>query len=209
MACDPPHEDSDVVVRAVGGDRAALTELFQRHGPRVWSALAGEIPHRWQSLLGRDDVLQQTYTDAFLCIGQLEARSEAGFGAWLVKLARRNLLDALRMLDAEKRGGGRQRVDVGAMGESCVILYEMLGGSSTTASREAALNEAQTELEKAVAALPELYQRVVRMYDLECRGIDEVAAALHRSPGAVFMLRARAHRRLAEAMGTVSRYLSE
>ena len=209
MPSDPPADRSDVVERAVGGDRAALTELLERHGPHVLASLAGEIPLRWQSVLAREDVLQQTYTDAFLCIGQLESRNEVAFGAWLVRLARRNLLDALRMLEAEKRGGGRRRVDAADVAESCVMLYEMLGGSSNTASREAAMHEAEEKLKEKIEDLPEIYRQVIRMYDLEGRSVEEVSAALHRSEGAVFMLRARAHRRLAELMGTVSRYLSD
>ncbi len=37
---------------------------------------------------------------------------------------------------------------------------------------------------------------------------DEVAAALDRSPGAVYMLRARAHDHLRVILGSASRYLS-
>jgi DNA-directed RNA polymerase specialized sigma24 family protein len=47
------------------------------------------------------------------------------------------------------------------------------------------------------------------MYDLEGRPVQEVAQALGRSPGAVYMLRARAHRRLSEIMGTASRYVTD
>jgi DNA-directed RNA polymerase specialized sigma24 family protein len=46
------------------------------------------------------------------------------------------------------------------------------------------------------------------MWDLEGHSVEEVAASLGRSPGAVYMLRARAHRQLAEIMGAPSRFLS-
>jgi DNA-directed RNA polymerase specialized sigma24 family protein len=58
--------------------------------------------------------MQQTYTDAILDIHQLLACTEEAFAAWLHTLARRNLFDAIRLLEAEKRGGQRRRVKPGA-----------------------------------------------------------------------------------------------
>lgn len=200
---------SDLVQRAARGERTALTALLEQHGPGVWESLAGEIPSRWQSVLSREDVMQQTYTDAILDVGRFSATSEEAFSAWLATLARRNLIDAIRMLEAEKRGGGRHRIEPASTGESFVALFETLGGSSRTASREAAVHEAQTAVQHAIEQLPDAYQRVVRMYDLEGCSAEHVASAMQRSTGAVFMLRARAHRRLAEIMGTASRYLSD
>jgi DNA-directed RNA polymerase specialized sigma24 family protein len=46
------------------------------------------------------------------------------------------------------------------------------------------------------------------MYDLEGRSVQEVSASLHRTPGAVYMLRARAHRELAELLGMPSQFFS-
>ena len=112
------------------------------------------------------------------------------------------------MLEAETRGGNRQRIEPGANDESFAALYEVLGGTSTTASRQAARKEAKAALEKAIRRLPDTYVQVITMYDLEGRPLKEVARALNRTPGATSMLRARAHRRLAELMGTASRFLS-
>lgn len=203
-----PETQDERVVQAVGGDRAILSALLTEHGAVVRGRLAGQIPRRWQSVLSLDDVLQETYTDAILDIRRLIGRTEAAFGAWLMTLARRNLCDAIRMLDADKRGGGRQPVGVGGSDESAAALHEILCDSCSTASRAAARTEAAAALLRAVEGLPASYQLVVRQYDLECRPVEEVAAGLGRSPGAVFMLRSRAHRRLRELLGVSSDYLS-
>ena len=63
-------------------------------------------------------------------------------------------------------------------------------------------------LEGALGALPPDYEKVVRMYDLEGKPVREVAAALKRSEGAVWMLRARAHERLKEIMGEAGKFFS-
>jgi RNA polymerase sigma-70 factor, ECF subfamily len=194
--------------RAVGGDREALASLLGRCGPLVRNSLAGRIPKRWQSVLSEDDVMQQSYADALVHVVEFESDNERAFASWLEKIARRNLSDAIRSLEAEKRGGDRRRVEAPAGHESFVALYKRIGSTKTTPSGEVAGKEARAALERAITHLPEVYARVVRMYDLEGRPVQEVATALGRSPGAVFMLRARALDRLHEIMGRTSNFYS-
>ena len=49
----------------------------------------------------------------------------------------------------------------------------------------------------------------MRLYDLECQPPQQVAEALGRSVGAVHMLRARAHDRLRELLGSASKFFSD
>jgi DNA-directed RNA polymerase specialized sigma24 family protein len=112
------------------------------------------------------------------------------------------------MLEAEKRGGKRQRVQARSADESFVALYELLGAVTNTPSREAATMEAQSAIQRVLELLPEDYKRVVRMYDLEGRPTQEVSDALKRRPGAVFMLRARAHRSMRRLLGNASKFFS-
>jgi len=193
---------------ALGGDADALAELFERFGPAVRAALAAEIPHRWQSVISADDVMQETYTDAFLGLSQFTPRGPGSFAAWLTTVARRNLLDALRMLEADKRGG-RRRIQGQGAEESLLALHDRLASTRSTPSRHASQKEAVAFLRSAIEQLPPKYRTVVEMYDLEGKPVTEVAAALGRSPGAVFMLRSRAHRMLAANLGAASKFLSD
>lgn len=200
--------DEELLAQARDGNREALSALLERTGPVVRRGVEGRIPKRWQSLLSEDDVMQQTYADAAIGLGQFVYYGEGSFRAWLASLAKYNLLDAIKMLEAEKRGGNRRRIEAASGETSYLALYEHLGATSSTPSRRAALDEAQTALEKALQQLPPAYRMVVRMYDLDGRPIEAVAAALGRSKGAVYMLRSRALERVAEIMGTASKYLS-
>jgi RNA polymerase sigma-70 factor (ECF subfamily) len=202
------ESDRDFIKRAVAGEQDALVQLLERHGPTIRQGLAGAIPRRWQSQLSLDDVMQQTYTDAFLAIERFEDRGTGSFCAWMATLAERNLVDAMRMLKAEKRGGDRAQVGPVVGSDSFVGLYEFVT-HTTTPSRHAARDEARLALEQAVEQLPATYHQVVRMYDLEEQPIEAVAAALGRTVGAVYMLRARAHDRLGEILGPASDYLSD
>ena len=155
-----------------------------------------------------EDVLQQTYVDAFLDLKCFVPNGRGSFPAWLTSLAKCNLIDALRMLEADKRGRDCRAFEPRTPEESFLALQEMIGTTRSTPSRQVARDEACTALRRAVRRLPDAYRQVVHMYDLENRTVEEVARRLSRSPGAVFMLRARAHRRLREIMGRASQYLS-
>jgi RNA polymerase sigma factor (sigma-70 family) len=196
----------DTLIRAVAGDREALAGLLERHAPAVRERLAGAIPPRWQSTLSIDDALQQTYADAFLDICRFDPGGSASFATWLKTLAHRNLIDAIRALEAEKRGGGRQRMT--GPGASLEELCDRIGVTATSPSQAARRGEAGEELRRAIERLPAVQREVVRAFDLEGRPAEEIGGAMNRSVGAVYMLRARAHRRLRELLGSPSDFLS-
>ena len=101
-----------------------------------------------------------------------------------------------------------KRVELPHGDDSHLALYELLGATSTTPSRQAARHEAKATLQAAIAELPPAYAQVVRLYDLDGRSGPEVAAAMRRSRGAIFMLRGRAHDRLREILGSPTKFLS-
>ena len=65
--------------------------------------------------------------------------------------------------------------------------------------------EGEGRLRQALATLPETYREVVERYELGGESAAEVAKRLGRSVGAIFMIRARALRRLLELLGSTSR----
>lgn len=200
--------DEDLLAQAQAGNADALAQLLERHAPRLRRSLAGTIPRRWQTLLSIDDVMQQTFADAFLDIAHFESRGADSFAAWLAIIARHNLLNALKALESEKRGGARRPIHARAKDESTFALLEVLAVTFSTPSGKAARAEGLGALQAAIKRLPANYSTVVELYDLDGRPVDEVARQLKRSPGAVFMLRARAHRMLAQLMGSPSMFFS-
>ena len=96
------ENEPELVARARNGDEESLALLLRAHGPEVRRSLAGLVPKRWQALLSEEDVLQQTFTDAFLEIGRFVPLGDGAFVAWLKRMARNSLHDALRMLEAQR-----------------------------------------------------------------------------------------------------------
>lgn len=205
-----PHAQQ--VARAVEGDESALSELLRRHGPEVRVAMGHKIGVHWRSVIDEDDVMQVTYLEAFLRIGSFVPGENAddSFRGWLRRIAENNLKDAVRSLERAKRPDPRRRVQAraGANDDSYVDLVETLGVTNSTPSRAAAKVEAQSAIEKTLAKLPPDYAEVIRQYDLRGQSAEEVSKHLGRSEGAVFMLRARAHDRLRELIGTESQFFT-
>ncbi len=185
---------------AVAGDTEALSALLKLHGPTVERAL--QINPVWRALLEPGDVMQVTYLEAFLQIRTFDPARGARFETWLRRIAENNLRDAIRGLERQKQPQPRDRIRPARSEDSLIGLYNLLGSDSATPSRDMREQESLHRLEGAIASLPERYQQVVRMYDLEGAAIEEVAARVGKSTGAVHMLRARAHDRLRGLLGS-------
>ena len=200
------EQDQELVGRARSGDTDALTSLLRAHGPSVQSSL--EIDRKWRSVLDVEDVMQVTYLEAFLRIDRLTGNDVKSFVAWLDTIARNNLRDAVRALNTQKRPNPDRRVTSKQEEDSAIALLEELAVTTSTPSRKVHREEAKQFLQRAIDRLPESYQEVVRRYELEGQPAAEVAKAMGKSRGAVFMIRARARERLAQLLGPISLYLN-
>lgn len=209
-AGEPMAEDSGqaaLLARAKQGDQGALVSLLEAIGPEVRRRIEARITRALRSSIDADDVMQVTYLEAVTRIDRFEFGGVREFVAWLSRMAENNLIDAIRELEAAKRPSPKNRVSPG-WDQSAVNLVEILGGTSSTPSRNVAAAEAVRFMKWALERLPPDYEKVIQMYDLDGHSVEEVAEAMGRSPGAVYMLRARAHDRLREEMGPQSKFFS-
>lgn len=198
----------EAIKKANAGDAEALTLLLRELGPRVRDRIVPKIGRQWAGLIEADDVMQVTYLETFVQFGRISIKDVQSFTAWLTRVAENNLRDAVRAFDRAKRPDPRKRVTGPVNDESYIGLVEVLGVTTTTPSRQAARREAVSIMDQVLGKLPADYAKIVRLYDLECRPIEEVSRELGRSPGACYMLRARAHDALRDAMGTASQFFS-
>ena len=198
--------DSALLSAAAAGDATALRTLLKRHGPKARGAIRDKIGPQWQSVLDADDVMQIAYMEAFLHIEQIESNHAGMFVNWLKRIAENALRDAIKGLERKKRPQPAQRVHTPAGHDSYVALIDQLAVIATTPSLHAARGEARAVLDSVIDKLPPDYCKVVRLYDLEGHSPAEVAQSIGRSVGAVHMLRARAHDRLREMLGSESQF---
>ena len=101
-----PVSDVEQLDQAVQGDADALMALLRQFGPAIRRRL--DINQAWRSKLDAADVMQVTYLEAFLRIGQLKTRDSEVFAAWLTRIAENNLRDAVRQFQRLKRPDPRR-----------------------------------------------------------------------------------------------------
>lgn len=207
MSDDPKLDE--LLKQAIVGDRGSLVRLLQEVSPPIRARIEGKIPAAMRPTLDADDVMQVTYTEAFLRLKRFTTGGASAFAAWVSRLAENNLIDAVRAMEAAKRPNPKNRVGGAADSDASMVqLVELLGVHTSTPSRVVAAGEASRALLQAIDSLPEQYAKVVKLYDLAGKDVAEVAAELKKSDGAVFMLRARAHERLRELMGPGGQFFS-
>ena len=99
--------DRELITKAISGDRPALERLLLDHCDRLSRHVDRKLPPSVRSVLGVEDVLQETFAQAFRDVRDFAPRSSECFFAWLRTIAEHRLQDALRALKRKKRGGDR------------------------------------------------------------------------------------------------------
>jgi RNA polymerase sigma-70 factor (ECF subfamily) len=202
--------EGDLVALAISGSRAAVERLLLDHYTPLVKHLQPLIPVALQSVLSVEDILQETFSQAFQDIRTFKPSTDKSFGTWLKAIAENRLRDAIKAQRRKKRGGAHQRVHppIYPDADSALGLAEMLSAGRSTPSQALARDEAVRAVHVAMAGLREDYREAVRLRFLEGQSVEGVAAAMHRSPGAVRGLIDRAKRAMREAMGRASGYFS-
>ena len=203
--------EQELIAKATYGDRGALEELLLTHSARLSRYVAPRLPSSLRGVVGTEDILQQTFVQAFRDIGKFRQTTGRSFFAWLKAIAEHRLQDALKELRRKKRGRGYHQVhglvDVDA--SSAADLVELLSDRHHTPSRLVAQREAVRAVQAGIAGLPDLQREAIRQHLLDGKSLAETAEAMNRTPGAVRALIHRGKQRLREALGRASWWLTE
>lgn len=194
------------VSQAVQGDLDQVEMLFRACSPKLRRWIELRLPQSIRSSVDADDVLQETFAEAFQEIGRCRAKCLPSFFQWVLAIAEHNLIDLQRGLFALRRDV-RRTCSVASCELTIHRLALDLQCPHETPSWAARSHELADRLRWAIAELPADYREVVVRYDLRQLPIDEVADELGCSAGAVYMRRQRAHRLLRRQMVSFSRFL--
>jgi RNA polymerase sigma-70 factor (ECF subfamily) len=196
------HPDQ-LLAAAVAGDQGVLERLLFDRYDALRAFVAPRIPDQLRGLIDPEDILQQTFVEAFRDISRFRPGSPEAFSAWLKTIAEHRLLDAIKKQRRKKRGGEAKRVDAPAQSSSANLLAE-LQADGLTPSRMVARDEAAALLQVSIARLPQQYGEALRLRYLEGLSEEEAAERLGHSPDALRGLCHRAKKKLREAMGKSS-----
>jgi len=167
-----PLTDEDVVERIRAGDAALFEILMRRYNQRVYRAV--------RAVLGADDdvedVMQQTYLNAFAHLHQFEGRAQ--FSTWLTRIAVNEAL--------ARRGKRASR-----FGEQDETMLELIESNAPDPEQHAVAAEMREVMQREVAALPDRFRLVVMLRDVEGLNTAETAACLDISED---LVKTRLHR---------------
>ena len=198
--------------RAQAGDRESLIGLLEACAPRIRGRIAPKITGYLRPFVDEDDVMQVTFLEVVTRFETFTNGDAHGFVSWMSRLAENNLIDAVRMIEADKRPNPKNRVETagrtGGGGEPMHALIDLIGVTVTSPSKAVAGQEIKSALSAVLDRLPPDYATVIKLYDLQGRSAAELASELDRSEGAIYMLRARAHERLRDLLPSESKFFS-
>ncbi len=186
LALTAALSDDEIVARVRAGEHGLFEILMRRHNQRLYRAARAIVRDENEV----EDVLQQTYLNAFSHLHQFEARSQ--FSTWLTRIL---------INEASRRRRRLQRIPSGA------VTAEAFDERLATAPRAEAnpehrayASELRRVLEDAVDSLPENYRIVFMLRDVEGLTTSETALALGLADEAV---KTRLHRGRAMLRRTV------
>jgi RNA polymerase sigma-70 factor (ECF subfamily) len=158
-----------VVVRVLKGDRQAFAEIVQRHRHDVWRVAAAMLGER----AATENLVQQTFMTAYQRLDRFERGRDLGL--WLKAIARNLVREELRRSSRETRRMGHYRD----------YLMALCDDPSRAAERE---NRFRATVEACRQLLPPPALRAIELRYDEAMNIDQVAAALGRTPAATRQL---------------------
>ncbi|MCP4428075.1 MAG: sigma-70 family RNA polymerase sigma factor [Chloroflexi bacterium] len=189
------YDEAALIARLKAGDKSACAECIERHSPGIYRLALRLMQNEAEA----EDVLQETFLNAFKAVDKFEGRS--GLGTWLYRIAYNAAMMRLRKPQKyilsveetlEEEGGG--------------LIPKQLFDWCCLPEQDFESDEVQSELERAIQTLPEKYKSVFILRELEGLSTQETAVALDISLSAA---KVRLHRARLYLREQLSPYFTE
>ena len=168
-----------LVARAQGGETEAVAQLYELHAPAVFRYLYFRVHERETA----EDLTADVFVRMVQALPKYQQRG-LPFAAWLFRVAHDRLVDHHRRQQFRRTDGLSEKLTDGADG-----------------TEQAALEaQAHKDLWTHMQELTEDQQLVVQLRFIEGYSLDETAAILAKTSGAIKALQHRALRQLAHRL---------
>lgn len=158
MELTVPVQKDELVERCKRGDNLAYKELYQRYSKAMFNTCLRILNNAAEA----EDVLQESFTEAFRNVNSFEQRTS--FGGWLKQICVNRCINQLKkrridLVDIEKLNGYDNLPD-STVDESEIILKV-------------------ESVKKAIMKLPDGYRTVINLYLLEGYDHEEISQILN------------------------------
>ena len=195
MVKETPRED-DAMPEQSGCSSEEVERLIAKYQRQIRGIISRRSGPQVLQRTTLDDLYQETVARAIASAPTFVYDGDSRFLVWIGTIARRVVGRALNRQNKRIHIVRIKRSRSTGVG---VVDAELPSGRRTPSS-VAAGNERSAMLDRAIATLPDHYQQVIRLYKLEQRPIEEVAAEVGRSKGATCALIFRALKQLRAAL---------
>jgi RNA polymerase sigma-70 factor (ECF subfamily) len=177
----------------------AFPELFRRYQGRIEMWISLRMGPLLRAKLTGDDVLQETFLEAYRSLDKFKDQGRGSFNRWLLSVAENRIRDLHRYHTAQKRDPGRERPGGAATDEEEALLGR-LAASGTSPSSGARRKELVGRMIEIIPQLPEAQRDVLVQRALEERTLKEIAQRRGERPSSVQAHYAQALQSLKERM---------
>ncbi|MEI7922623.1 MAG: RNA polymerase sigma factor [Planctomycetota bacterium] len=182
--------DTELMQKAIHGDRLALERLLVRHQPALIRLIQAEMGVKLQAHITAEDLFQQSCVEVLRCLHHLEIHDDQSFFRWLSAIAHHRVLDAAKASSIRERTV--PKVTQNLEFESTDDLFQQISASISTASHQLHRQELEAAIRQAVASLEHpLQRRAVTLRYLEGLSLEETARLMNITIDSV---RAHLHR---------------
>ena len=197
----PEPDTEELIEQASRGDSPARQQLLARHRDTLKQMVRVRMDRRLAARVDPSDVVQEALAEAAQKLyGYLRDRP-VPFYPWLRRLAWEHLVRLhQRHLYATKRSVLREEVPA-LPGESAMELARRMLGSTSSPSRHLLRKELRRRVQDALDQLSERDREVLVLRYLEGLSVQETAAVLATTEGAVKVRHLRALERLRGLLG--------
>jgi RNA polymerase sigma-70 factor, ECF subfamily len=187
---DPGHDEQDRqdMARLTGGQDAALNDLMERHGQRLFHYLLRHLSNESDA----EDCAQEAFARVYL--HRAKFRSGAKFSTWLYAIATNLARDCHRRRARHPEAALPEGESGGGGGLEMIPDQAPLPGDQLQAGERAA------QVRAAVQALPEELRTPLVLFEYESLGQAEIAEILHCTPKAVELRIYRARHALRKSL---------
>jgi RNA polymerase sigma-70 factor, ECF subfamily len=160
-----------------------MQRMLHANTDRLLAYLKHKFPPDLRSFIEPQDVLQDTFFEAFQRINDFQPRGEDDSYRWLMAIARHRLLACLRMQRASKRG----RIKIEEVDDVIAVLDELMVYSRTP-SQSAMSHEIAAAIYASMSRIEPHYREVIQLRFINGLSIKQSAERMGRTEGAILML---------------------
>ncbi len=177
-------DDTEFIVQARQGDRAAFGELVKRYQRRAYAVAYSLVGNRDDAM----EIAQDSFVKAYRAMGRFD--SELPFYPWLYRIIRNTCLNHIK----KRSRRGESSLD-GMMEQGTDFASANRGPSET-----AGVDELRVRLARCMRALSESHREILSLRHVEELSYEEIARVLEVPKGTVMSRLHAARRALREAM---------